>query len=218
MAFKLFFSLMFVIIGVILWLLVSYYLETFPGGFSTEQSHWGSFGSYFGGIVTPIISLFSLLAVVFTVSLQKQILDSQRNDFSALSKLQVESNQQLKEQVAIQLKQSKKDSFESKKSEMLKIIQSRIEQFVLTEKTYIRSSEGEIAIIEMEGALKNTSDNEIKMSILGIKTRLHTDLTDIHISINAHHTVSMLLLAFKEKNEQTLEEFFFNKMEEITPN
>ncbi|WP_075990100.1 hypothetical protein [Vibrio fluvialis] len=57
---------------------INYYLITFPGKFSTEHSDWGNFGSYFGGVTSPVISTLSLFIVFFTVYMQKKLLISQQ--------------------------------------------------------------------------------------------------------------------------------------------
>jgi len=212
---KVFLILLITIPAIIAGLPVFYYLDTFPGDFSVVQAHWGSFGSYFGGIVSPILSLLSLFAVVLTVTLQKKLLDAQRSDFSALNKLQIESNKQLGEQITIQFEQSERDSFDRKKSELLNIIQSRIEQFILSEKLKIRAAECEISITETDGKVRKLSTNEIDMSILKIKTELLAALTKIHVETNAHHNVSIKVSGYKRSYENNIESYFYEEMTKI---
>jgi len=66
------------------WLLVSLlllvgigpYIFIFHGGLSTESSEWGNFGSYLSGIFGPILSVLSMLVIVWTV--HKQITENQK--------------------------------------------------------------------------------------------------------------------------------------------
>jgi hypothetical protein len=44
---------------------VSLYFRTFAGPFSTDQSHWGTFGDYIGGVLNPFISLLNLIVTVY---------------------------------------------------------------------------------------------------------------------------------------------------------
>ncbi|MFA0347250.1 hypothetical protein AB4486_09800 [Vibrio sp. 10N.222.55.C6] len=77
------FTLISILIGSI-YIAVHYYLQTFPGGFSQEHSDWGNFGSYFNGVITPLISAFSLIAVLFTIYMQKNLLMSQQEQNAAI--------------------------------------------------------------------------------------------------------------------------------------
>lgn len=56
------------------WLVMYYYFSVFKGEWSTNSADWGAFGSYFGGVFTPIVSIVSTLAVIYTISLQRAIL------------------------------------------------------------------------------------------------------------------------------------------------
>lgn len=68
-----------------------YYWETFGSQRSSNSSDWSAFGSYFGGVFGPLISFCTLLAVLKTVYLQRELLDAQRLEFERMGELQRET-------------------------------------------------------------------------------------------------------------------------------
>lgn len=81
-------------IGILAVLVVSsfLYLKIFNGSLSQDSSVWSAFGSFFGGLFSPLISLVTLLAVLRTVELQKQLLEIQQREFEGLSSIQRAAN------------------------------------------------------------------------------------------------------------------------------
>src|SRR5690606_30182301 len=43
---------------------------------------WGTFGDYVGGILNPLFGILTLIGLVFTVALQKEILDVQKQELA----------------------------------------------------------------------------------------------------------------------------------------
>jgi hypothetical protein len=39
------------------------YIFNFPGGLSGNQADWGTFGDFMGGVLNPIVSLVTLIAL-----------------------------------------------------------------------------------------------------------------------------------------------------------
>lgn len=64
----------------------AYYLyrRKFGGEFSPVADDWSAFGSYMGGVLGPLISLLTLAVVIRTVYLQRELLDTQRQEALAL--------------------------------------------------------------------------------------------------------------------------------------
>lgn len=67
------------------------YRMQFGGGFSTQSGDWSAFGSYMGGILGPLVSFLTLGAVLKTVYLQRELLETQKQEFINLSQQQMES-------------------------------------------------------------------------------------------------------------------------------
>ncbi|MCL8301989.1 hypothetical protein [Pseudomonas mosselii] len=70
--------------------LISFFLyrSQFDGEFSTVSSRWSEFGGYIGGVLGPVVSFCTLIAVVRTVYLQRELLDIQKSEFREISSQQ----------------------------------------------------------------------------------------------------------------------------------
>lgn len=64
------------------------YRLKFGGALSENSSDWSNFGSYMGGIFGPLVSFVTLLAVLKTVYLQRELLDAQREEFDRMNTVQ----------------------------------------------------------------------------------------------------------------------------------
>lgn len=72
---------------------LGFYRTSFDAGLSQAPDRWSAFGSYIGGVFGPLISFLTLLAILKTIALQKDLLDTQRTEFEALHALQIQSNE-----------------------------------------------------------------------------------------------------------------------------
>lgn len=61
---------------VIICLVIFFYINTFPGGFSTKHSEWGEFGSYIGGTLGAFFAFLSFTGLICTVFLQRKELET----------------------------------------------------------------------------------------------------------------------------------------------
>ncbi|WP_052961874.1 hypothetical protein [Pseudomonas fluorescens] len=64
------------------------YRLKFGGVLSDNSSDWSNFGSYMGGIFGPLVSFVTLLAVLKTVYLQRELLDAQSREFDRMNVIQ----------------------------------------------------------------------------------------------------------------------------------
>ncbi|MBH3366949.1 hypothetical protein I5R92_06595 [Pseudomonas carnis] len=78
---------------------IYFYRLSFGGGLSNNSSDWSNFGSYIGGIFGPLVSFITLLAVLKTVYLQRELLNTQRDEFSAMQALQRDTFHSQQEQL-----------------------------------------------------------------------------------------------------------------------
>lgn len=76
------------------------YRFKFGGALSANSSDWSAFGTYIGGVFGPLISFLTLLAVLKTVYLQRELLNAQREEFDRMNLLQLEAFDSQQEQVA----------------------------------------------------------------------------------------------------------------------
>ncbi|WP_422449106.1 MULTISPECIES: putative phage abortive infection protein [unclassified Endozoicomonas] len=88
----------------------------FPGSVIADHEKWGQFGDFFGGTLNPIFSLFSLLAILWTLIIQSRELS--------------ESTEAFKDQS----KQIKKQSFEATFFSMINLNNENIKTIKIEEK------------------------------------------------------------------------------------
>lgn len=56
--------------------------------FSDDPNDWSGFGSYLGGVLGPVVSFVTLLAVLKTVYLQREMLRAQSEEFERMNRIQ----------------------------------------------------------------------------------------------------------------------------------
>ena len=153
--------------GGVIYFTLDFYLDTFPGSFSKKHSDWGNFGSYFNGVITPVISAFSLIAVLFTVYMQKKLLVSQQKQNFTLT-------------------------VDRKKSEYINIVHGRIDSIKVDIEVSVRKLELERELNKYTGSVKKEDvglksveitnkfvreiaiRNDIRKSYLSLITWVHT--------------------------------------------
>ncbi|SDT98113.1 hypothetical protein [Pseudomonas yamanorum] len=64
------------------------YRSKFGGGLSITSGEWSNFGGYIGGIFGPLVSFVTLLAVLKTVYMQRELLEVQKAEFKSMNVLQ----------------------------------------------------------------------------------------------------------------------------------
>ena len=57
--------------GLFIVIVFAVYTWHFPGGLSTDHTRWAEFGSYFGGVLGPILVFFSFLFLARQIELQR---------------------------------------------------------------------------------------------------------------------------------------------------
>lgn len=77
------------------------YRLRFGGGLSATSADWSAFGSYVGGVLGPLVSFLTLIAVIRTVYLQRELLDNQSSEFSKMEKHQEQAATSQAEQLAL---------------------------------------------------------------------------------------------------------------------
>ncbi len=108
----------FALLAVLLW----FYFDVFDGGISKKADSWSAFGSFFGGVFGPVISLVTLFAILRTIELQKHLLLIQRHEFEELSSQQTRSHQ-------AQVDQANFSKLSDYKSHQLQLLDQQITMF-----------------------------------------------------------------------------------------
>lgn len=104
------------------------YRMQFGGGFSAQSGDWSAFGSYMGGILSPLISFLTLGAVLKTVYLQRELLETQKQEFINLSQQQVASLQRQDQQLQLSRDESERALVQNYLANQFKLIDVLIAQ------------------------------------------------------------------------------------------
>ncbi|ABY97619.1 hypothetical protein HMH05_24195 [Pseudomonas sp. SbB1] len=142
---------------------VAFYRVSFDAGLSQAPDRWSAFGSYIGGVFGPLISFLTLLAILKTIGLQKELLNTQRTEFEAMQALQVK---------AIEAQLSQIRSSEAEVARRL-IEESRINSLqaldkymhgVRSEYSYKKNNLDSMYKMAMEGKSGVSADNMARMA------------------------------------------------------
>ncbi|MFK0090685.1 hypothetical protein ACIQUS_25770 [Pseudomonas sp. NPDC090755] len=117
---------------------VALYRDVFSGGFSGRSSDWGDFGGYIGGVFGPLISFVTLLAVLKTVYLQRELLDAQNKEFERMNQLQRDTFNAQLQQIQGASDDSRKLQISASRDTAIKVIE---QQIILHERVFDRKNE-----------------------------------------------------------------------------
>lgn len=157
------------------------YRLKFGGELSSEASDWSAFGSYAGGVFGPFISFLTLLAVLKTVYLQRELLDNQAAEFIKLDahqQLAAKKQDQQLEMAKSELELTKAQAYLSTQLQFIETLKEhyRREADGLSEAIKLILEKGGYNINSQEVAepiLKNKKDAEQKMSdLIGLSLEL----------------------------------------------
>jgi uncharacterized membrane protein len=114
------------------------YRNEFSGGFSEHSSDWGNFGGYIGGVFGPVVSFVTLLAVLKTVYLQRELLDTQDKEFKIMNELQRDTFNAQQQQIQGAADDSRKLQVSASRDTAIKVID---QQIMLREREFERKDE-----------------------------------------------------------------------------
>ncbi|WP_460152789.1 hypothetical protein [Pseudomonas sp. S2_B07] len=115
------------------------YRYKFGGSLSGQSSDWSNFGSYVGGVFGPLVSFVTLLAVLKTVFLQRELLDAQGVEFERMHQLQRDTFDSQQIQINNTMQQANADAIERARLAILQLIDRWIQ---MVEKKLDRSTAG----------------------------------------------------------------------------
>ncbi|MBA1321223.1 hypothetical protein [Pseudomonas plecoglossicida] len=143
-----FFAISLVVVSVVL----AIYLYRLNIGveFSRNPNDWSGFGSYFGGIIGPVVSFVTLLAVLKTVYLQREMLRAQSEEFERINIIQQDQLDGASRQALLLQIASAQDS-------ALKVIELQV---AVQEREFDRQNEMVFKIQDMFGLDMNSSNIE----------------------------------------------------------
>ncbi|WP_339484180.1 hypothetical protein [Pseudomonas sivasensis] len=197
-------SLRFGLIGILVLLLLSTitYLSVFNNGLSQSSDSWAAFGSFFGGVFGPVVSLVTLFAILVTIELQKGLLSTQRREFDLLNDQQRLSHQ-------VQLQQAEFSKLSEYKSHQLQLLDQQVNMFERMLDRY--NAEGERLFelgvrtgVPRTGKLKIVDENinEVEGQV-GRLIQL-----SVEISLGEYGTVEEISKRMKEELQDIAPKFF----------
>lgn len=105
---------------------LAFYLSTLGKRLSEKPEDWGAFGSYIGGILGPAVAFVALIAVLRTISLQREALAAQGKQFETIHKLQSDATTAQAKQLDLAEKSAEEQRILAFKSAALKVIECQI--------------------------------------------------------------------------------------------
>ncbi|WPN95850.1 hypothetical protein [Pseudomonas sp. MUP55] len=143
-----------------------YYWETFGGQRSSNSSDWSAFGSYFGGVFGPLISFCTLLAVLKTVYLQRELLDAQKEEFGFINNIQAKTLASQSEQLVLAKTESQQSEIQAYQTSQINLVEMFMEhQRRIADNLEVHISSTKVATIpydQKSAALKNLQQRKIK--------------------------------------------------------
>lgn len=70
---------------------IYYYRTAFAGGLSHQTDDWSAFGTFIGGVFGPIVSFVTLIAILRTIWLQRELLQTQQHEFDAMQRISIQT-------------------------------------------------------------------------------------------------------------------------------
>jgi hypothetical protein len=106
---------------------------------STAENDWAAFGSFFGGVFSPMVSFVTLIAIIQTIKLQRALIENQSHEFTKLHNLQVQTFNVQESQLAHAKELVEQEKISTYKQTLLTVIAQRIE---LHQKAIDRAADG----------------------------------------------------------------------------
>lgn len=193
-------------------ILILIYKFHFPGPISSDHSRWAEFGTLFGGVIGPISTLLTLLALVLTLSIQNkqlgvsskvlvhqiQALKKQTFDFEFFEMLRSISNNvnALSNQINMNDSQVSTDTYNI--NNYLDMVRSRYRSMSHLEKT------NELELIKH---ILGVNDNYYRNSIVPLVKKIKLAINYIHsseVQVEKYHE-----LLHAQLNENTMVLLFY---------
>lgn len=189
------------------------YRSAFSEGLSTSPDNWSAFGSYIGGVFGPLISFVTLLAILKTIALQKQLLDTQQHEFAQMQDLQNQTFKASLDQHAAASEESKVRALERTRDHLL----SMADRYLSSYNVRLVTAENRFDKLCQWGldgkAVKPEhleSVQDIKRGIGRVVGHFHAIMADLSImefssseEMRAHFNKQVVIAVSLEKNNST---------------
>jgi hypothetical protein len=102
------------------------YVWKFHSGISSKAEVWSAFGSFFGGVFSPLISGVTLVALVKTISLQHHMMVAQKRDANSVIRMQAESLKNQMDQLEIAKVQMEGSRVSDFRNSLIRTLEQRV--------------------------------------------------------------------------------------------
>ena len=142
------------VFGVVLAVIVAVgaYRYTFGGTLAVKSEEWSNFGGYVGGLFGPLVSFVTLLAVLKTVYMQRELLDVQKHEFTQLLEFQRLESLKQDEQLELAKSEANRAKVHAYQTAILNLIESYSNEFRLDANEMFaaaeKASSGHLSILE----------------------------------------------------------------------
>ncbi len=171
---------------------------------STDSGAWSDFGGYAGGVLGPVISFLTLVAVLITIKVQRQFLKVQENEFSKLYKLQLDTFKSQMEQARQMSADRARSQLVDRKSSLLKNIErfeARTERDIQKLELTLSESEASVRHCVNQEAHDKANDGiaNLKNKIRELEARnIQLDALIISFTLTEHTSLNELQKHFHD--------------------
>lgn len=180
------------------------YRSKFGGGLAVTSVEWSNFGGYIGGIFGPLVSFVTLLAVLKTVYMQRELLDLQRNEFKSLMAIQREAALNQEEQLRHAKSETDRARIQAYQATLLNVVESFRGEFRLDSNEMLAAAERAMSagsnILEgvREAASYRSRADEARQKVAAFK------LLALELSVNEFANIDELKEKFVPRMMQIL--------------
>jgi hypothetical protein len=120
---------------------VGAYRYTFGGALAVTSVEWSNFGGYIGGLFGPLVSFVTLLAVLKTVYMQRELLDVQKHEFMKLLEFQRLEALKQDEQLLLAKSEANRAKVQAYQATILNVLESFSNEFRLDSNEMLAAAE-----------------------------------------------------------------------------
>lgn len=176
------------------------YRMKFVGGLSDMQNKWSEFGGYFSGVLLPVISLLTLVAIIKTIFLQREMIRLQNETFKA----------QLK-QSAVLTSDSCQAKIDARKTALLNSLDRTINTCIRDVERLASTKAETLRLIVSAGGVGLEPDSEISNSL----NKLQENMDIIEARKNQLESLSYAMTVSMPSSIEELQDHFQSGMSRI---
>lgn len=145
-------------------LAVGTYLWIFNNGISSDSGAWSDFGSFFGGVFSPLISGITLVALIKTLKIQYKALVSQKADAKRALEVQHRAFAAQAEQLELARQEVASTKVENYKASVMRVLEQRVNFCQQSQADILTRTQMLQGLLGEEGALESLA----KLGALGL--------------------------------------------------